>query len=76
MIGNRRGIKIFQIAVVPEIKRRPRMNEIGNEEIGVKVFCLTQARVARIRQQRVILKNGAERKLLALLVSPYRRAAE
>src|SRR5216684_248075 len=62
--------KVFQVAVVANIDRRAGMNEIGNQEVGAQVLCSLERAVGGIRQQAVVLQDGAQRKRPRELVIP------
>src|SRR5216684_932701 len=62
--------KVFQVAVVANIDRRAGMNEIGNQEVGAQVLCSLERAVGGIRQQAVVLQDGAQRKRTRELIIP------
>src|SRR5579871_3046086 len=71
-----RHVQILQIAVVADINRRARMNEIGNEKVCVEFSLRWQIGIGRAyprgsSQQRVVLQNQAQRKLWGELPIPF-----
>src|SRR5262249_5068412 len=46
------------------------MHQVGHQEIGIELFVLLQTGEQWVREQGVVLKDGAERELLVVLVIP------
>ncbi len=61
---------IFQIAVVAYIKRRAGMHQVGDQKVSIEILGGFKKRESRIRQNRVVLADEAERKSFGVLIIP------
>jgi len=64
-------IEVIEIAVVAQVKSGARMNEIGDQEIGVEGLFVIKRGKKRIGQLPVVLKDGAEREPRIVLIVPF-----
>jgi DNA replication protein DnaC len=68
--GLQSGINVLQVAVVPQVDRGPRMNQVGQQKIRIELLGGGQRREGGIRQRCGVLKNHPERQLAVELPIP------
>ena len=66
------GIEILQVAVVTKVDSGARTEKIGEEQVGVEVFCRLEGSKIRVGKNCRILTDKAKREFASELVVPFR----